>query len=72
MKGKCIAKGKNKKGFIYALLHMNTGLWEVWALCENYNGKVKGGIRKTWRYCDKGMSESDARHLYSKKLNGRS
>lgn len=40
---------KNSKGDIFAPgKDERTGRYFVFQLCENYDGKVKGGMRKTW------------------------
>jgi hypothetical protein len=68
-----LEKKANSKGVIFALVASadpkETNGFEVWKLCENYDGKVKGGIRKTWRYIDKDMSRQEAEHLYNKKTS---
>ena len=43
------------------------GYW-VWKLSQNYDGKVKGGIRSSWSYVAKDLSYSDAVKLMNKKL----
>ena len=43
------------------------GYW-VWKLSQNYDGKVKGGIRNSWSYVAKDLSYSDAVKLMNKKL----
>ena len=60
---KAIAKRTNSKGITYALVTDGT-MFEVWKLCENYNGNVRGGISKTWRYVKKDMLEQEARKLF--------
>lgn len=62
---KTLEKKANSKGIVFALVS-DGSTFEVWKLCENYNGKVKGGIAKQWRYVQKGMSEVDARNLFNK------
>ena len=44
------------------------GGYQVWRLCENYAGHVRGGIAKTWRYVDRNMSFEDAIELLNKKV----
>lgn len=64
---KVIEKKKSGKGYIFALIAGESG-FEVWKLCENYNGKVKGGIEKAWRYVEKNMTEESARALFNKRV----
>lgn len=64
-----IESGVNKKGTKFCVINDN-GSFEVWKLCENYNGKVRGGIQKQWRYIDKGLSLDDAMALFSRRLKG--
>jgi len=68
--GKAVSKLANKKGTVFALVAMTDGFWQVMKLCSNYDGKVRGGIRKTWRVAEKNMNEADARNLYSRRLQG--
>jgi hypothetical protein len=58
-----ISKKANSKNIVYALVSGHTG-FEVWKLCENYNGKVRGGIARTWRYVEKNMTEENAKKLF--------
>jgi hypothetical protein len=44
------------------------GGYQVWKLCENYDGQVKGGIRKTWRYVAKDLSFNDAVELLNRRV----
>ena len=68
MQRKAIKKGQNSKGKVYAVV--TDGItFEVWALCENYDAKVHGGISKSWRYVQKGMSESDAMKVFNKRVS---
>lgn len=63
---KTVSKKANAKGVVFALLTDGT-TWEVWKLCENYNGQVRGGIEKQWRYIEKGMVEEAARKLFERR-----
>lgn len=66
MSRKAIEKKANKNGVIFALV--TDGItFEVWKLCENYSGKVRGGIEKAWRYVEKGMAEDSARALFNRR-----
>jgi hypothetical protein len=44
------------------------GGYFVWKLSQNYDGKVKGGIRNSWAQVAKDLSYSDAVKLMNKKL----
>ncbi len=67
-KGKCIEKRASAKKIVYALCAMNDGTFQVQKLCENYDGKIKGGIRRTWRLVERGLNETEARWLFGKKV----
>ena len=41
--------------------------YQIWRLCENYDGKVRGGIRKTWRLSKDNLSLDQAKALLAKK-----
>lgn len=74
-----LAKGKNFRGVIFALIKDVTPIvnpdhtlsykpsFGVYRLCENYDGRVKGGTRKTWRYIKKDMTIDGARALFFEK-----
>ena len=49
-------------------IHKEKGGYWVWKLSQNYDGKVKGGIRSSWSYVAKDLSYSDAVKLMNKKL----
>ena len=66
MSRKTISKKANSKGVVFALV-TDGNTWEVWKLCENYNGQVRGGIEKQWRYVAKNLSEQTARELFAKR-----
>ena len=63
---KTVSKKANAKGVVFALLTDGIA-WEVWKLCENYNGQVRGGIEKQWRYVEKGLTEETARKLFERR-----
>ena len=44
------------------------GGYVVWILKSNYDGKVRGGIRKTWRYIKKDLSYNDAVKLMNRRV----
>jgi hypothetical protein len=56
VKGVWFAPGKDENGYI------------IYKLCENYDGQVRGGIRKTWRYVANKMTLEEAKALFEKKL----
>lgn len=60
-------KQANSKGVVFALVSGPEG-WEVWKLCENYSRECKGGVKKTWRYVQKGMTQSDAKKLFNRRV----
>lgn len=66
-----IKKSSNEKGVLFALAISPDNTFSVHMLKENYNGRVKGGIVKTWAYIKKGLSESDAIKLFNKRVNYR-
>lgn len=61
----------NKVGKRFAMVLLPDATYGVYVECENYSRHVKGGIAKTWRYCEKGLSYDDAKKLLDKKSNGR-
>lgn len=66
---------KAKSGKVYAFGRRDDlsgqptekGGYIVWRLCENYDGKVRGGISKTWRYVADNLSFKDAVDLMNKR-----
>ena len=67
---KAIRIDSNKAGKRYALVP-NNGTFGVYAECSNYAAHVVGGIAKTWRYCEKGLTREAADALLARKLNGK-
>ena len=63
---KVIRKKMNSSDDVYALV-TDGQTYEVWKLCVNYDGNVKGGVRKTWRYIEKGMSKESAEKLFNRR-----
>lgn len=47
---------------------VDLGGYYVFKCCENYDGKAKNGIKKTWRYVDSNMSYADAVSLMNNRL----
>ncbi len=70
MNGKVINKQANKKQTVFALIRYENNTFGVYKLCSNYDGMIRGGIRKTWRLVQKSMTEEKARNLYNRRLNG--
>lgn len=58
---------KSKKGVIYAP-GMDSKGYMIFKLCENYDGQVRGGIRKTWRYVADRMTLDEAKAEFEKRL----
>ncbi len=65
-----------KRNAVYALGRADTlegkdkalGGYEIWKLCENYDGSAPGGIRKTWRVAEVELAHSDAIRKINKLL----
>lgn len=55
-KGTVYAPGKSAKGYM------------VYKLCEEYDGRVRGGLRKTWRYVADGLTLEEAKALMEKRV----
>jgi len=66
-KPRCVERKADSKGRVYARVADPDGTWRILRLCENYNGKVHGGIKKTWRYVAKGLSRDDAISLFDRR-----
>ena len=64
---KTVSKKANAKGVVFALVTDGT-TWEVWKLCENYNGQARGCNAKQKRYVEKGMTEKKKKKLFEKHL----
>ena len=56
----------NSRGIKYCLASFGSE-FEVWKLCENYCRHTKGGIRKTWRFVERGMSLDGAQRLFKRR-----
>jgi hypothetical protein len=73
---KALAIASNHKGTKFALVKGQTAKansdktisyapsFGVFKLCENYDGKVRGGARQTWRYVEKDLTIDAARSLF--------
>lgn len=60
-----LEKKTNSRGVTYALATANYNVFAVYKLCENYNGKIKGGIAKAWRYVQKDLPLDKAMALFA-------
>ena len=60
-----LEKKTNSRGVTYALATVNYNVFAVYKLCENYNGKIKGGIAKAWRYVQKDLPLDKAMALFA-------
>jgi hypothetical protein len=63
---KTLEKRVNSRGDVFALVS-DGQTFEVWRLSSNYDGRVRGGIRRSWRYVEKGMPEDKARSLFARR-----
>jgi hypothetical protein len=63
---------KSTKGVIFAPgKDERTGKYFIFKLCENYDGRVRGGIRKSWcvvKQSEKGLSLDEAKEIFEKRL----
>jgi hypothetical protein len=48
-----------------------TGTYGVWSESLNYAGHARGGIARSWGYCQMGMSLEDAEALFARKIAGK-
>jgi len=55
-KGVVFAPGKSAKGYV------------VYKLCENYDGNIRGSVRKSWRVVADGLTLEDAKALIEKRV----
>lgn len=67
---KAIKVQANQAGKRYAIVPL-AGAFSVWAECSNYDRHVPSGVRKTWRYCDRGMTREAAEALFERKVAGK-
>lgn len=70
--------GTNQSGKRYGIIldsKMNrgpfVGTYGVWAESSNYDGRIPGGIRKSWRYCKLGLTLEEAEALFARKIAGK-
>lgn len=70
MAKQAIQRKANSKGIVFCLcFETETNAHEVWKLCENYTRHVRGGLQKTWRYVERGMTKEQAIELFNRKTN---
>lgn len=62
-----VKKAMNDKGVVFAVVAEKDS-YEVWKLCENYDGQCRGGVRKTWRYLKQNMNRAEAFTLFNKRV----
>jgi hypothetical protein len=59
---------RNSKGRAFALgFCEESHTFSVWACCENYSRGARGGIRRTWRYVEKGLDQDAALRLLDRR-----
>lgn len=82
MASKLIAKTQNKKGVWFGLIwehkevvaennHIVTTdekIYTLYKLCENYDSRVRSGIRKTWRVVKTDMTEKEGKALFKRRI----
>lgn len=61
-----LARKQNSKGVTYSIQQEGEA-FGVWKLCENYCRHTKGGIRRVWRYVERGMTREDAEKLFARR-----
>lgn len=79
---KTIKSGTNSKGIKYALcwkykevvdsqnyiIQTEEKIYSVWKLCENYDGKARGGVSKSWRFVENNLTLEQATKLYDRRI----
>lgn len=64
-----IERGETAAGKVFVVWRENrNGTFGVWALCENYAAHVRGGVSKSWRYCSRRQTESEARAAFARRV----
>jgi len=61
-----LARKANKNGVEYAL-SQDGDLFSVWKLCSNYDRHAPDGIRRVWRYIERGLDRPAADALYARR-----
>lgn len=55
------------KGIVFAPGKSDTG-YLIFKLCENYDGKARGGVSKTWRFVADKLTLDEAKAEFEKRL----
>lgn len=63
---KAVAVKTNSKGIRYALV-TDGATFSVYVERENYCRHVRGGIAKSWRYVERGMTREAAEALFKRR-----
>ena len=63
---KVIARKQNSKGVTYSI-QQEGETFGVWKLCENYDRHSPDGIKRVWRYIERGMTRDDAQKLLDRR-----
>ena len=58
---------KSDKGAIYAPGKSTKG-YKVYKLCKNYDGNIRGAVRKSWRVVADGLTLEEAKALMEKRV----
>lgn len=61
-----IARKQNSKGVTYSI-QQERDTFGVWKLCENYDRNMPDGIKRVWRYIERGMTRDDAQKLFDRR-----
>lgn len=69
MNATAIDRKANRKGIMFALVSYIDGTFGVYKRCENYSGKVRGGIEYTWRYVQRGMDRDAAQAMFNRRTS---
>lgn len=62
--------GTNQAGKRFAIVPQS-GFFAVYTECQNYAAHIRGGIAKTWRFCEKGLTIEAAEALFARKVAGK-
>jgi hypothetical protein len=65
---KAIEIKTNKRGIKFALT-TDGETYGVWKLSENYDGRVRGGIRKSWRWVEQGVTKEQAEKTFKRRTS---
>lgn len=69
MTDKLIKKALNQKTqTVYALSVGTDGTFGVYKLCSNYDGAIRGGIRRTWRWIVRGVDQTTAQKTFKRRV----